>query len=75
MSPSTLRHLWHLIEKTQGSILLSMDDQGLVQWLISQFQQEQALDPQETNYIQNYLNSRLLLIRDLAQERMATQVI
>jgi succinate dehydrogenase flavin-adding protein (antitoxin of CptAB toxin-antitoxin module) len=75
MSPSTLRHLWHLIEKTQGSILLSMDDKGLVQWLISQFQQEQALDPQETNYIQNYLNSRLLLIRDLAQERMATQVI
>ncbi len=71
MSPSTLRHLWRLIEKTQGSILLSMDDQGLVQWLISQLQQEQSLDPQETNYIQNYLNSRLLLIRDLAQRKIA----
>lgn len=72
MSPNTLRHLWHLIEKTQVNILLSMDDNGLVQWLIDQFQKEQSLDPQESNQIKHYLNARLLLIRDLAQERMAT---
>jgi len=70
MSPSTLRHLWHLIEETQVNTLLSMDDNGLVQWLISQFQEEQSLDPQETNQIEHYLSSKLLLIRDLAQERM-----
>lgn len=72
MSPNTLRHLWHLIEKTQVNILLSMDDNGLVQWLIEQFKQEQSLDPQETHQIKHYLSSKLLLIRDLAQERMAT---
>lgn len=72
MSPNTLRHLWHLIEQTQVNVLLSMDDRGLVQWLIEQFQKEQSLDPQETNHIKHYLSSRLLLIRDLAHERIAT---
>ena len=72
MSPNTLRNLWHLIEKTQGNILLSMDDNRLVQWLIEQFQQEQSLDAKETNHVKHYLSSKLLLIRDLAQERMAT---
>lgn len=69
MTPSLLRQLWTLIEDTQTHILLRMDDQSLVQWLLKQIKQEQSLDGNETDMLTKYIQSRLSLIRDLAQER------
>lgn len=74
MSPLMLRQLWSLIEKTQVNILLSLDDTSLVQWLLKQFKKEQAIDPDEANMLNAYLRSKLSLIRDIAQERVATDI-
>lgn len=69
MTPLMLRQLWSLVEDTQSSILLTMDDSNLVQWLLRQFRSESSLDHYETDVLANYIQSRLGLIRDLAQQR------
>ncbi|MGL5197266.1 MAG: hypothetical protein ACRC8Y_27075 [Chroococcales cyanobacterium] len=74
MNPLMLRQIWSLIEKTQVNVLLSLDDASLVQWLLKQFRQEQPLDPEQVNVLNAYLRSRLSLIRDIASERIATDM-
>ncbi|MCT7972241.1 hypothetical protein [Laspinema olomoucense] len=74
MNPLMLRQIWSLIEKTQVNVLLSLDDASLVQWLLKQFRQEQPLDPDQVNVLNTYLRSRLSLIRDIASERIATDM-
>lgn len=70
MTPLMLRQLWSLVEATQATILLSLDDGNLVQSLLRQLRQEQPLNHQEVDLVQNYLQSRIALIRDMAQERL-----
>ncbi len=69
MTPSMLRQLWSLIEKTQAHLLLKLDDASLVQWLLKQFNQERSLNHEEIHVLSDYLNNRVSLIRDLAQQR------
>ena len=69
MSPLLLRHLWSLIEATQTSTLLNLDDANLVQWLLRQVESQRSLNHQETDLLSHYIQSKLSLIRDLAQER------
>lgn len=69
MTPTMLRQLWSLIETTQANLLLKLDDASLVQWILKQLKQEQALNPEEVHILNDYLNNRLSLIRDLAQQR------
>lgn len=69
MTPTMLRQLWSLIETTQANLLLKLDDASLVQWILKQLKQEQALNPEEVHILSDYLNNRLSLIRDLAQQR------
>lgn len=72
MTPLMLRQLWSLIETTQTQILLTLDDTSLVQWLLRRLKQERSLDYQETHLLRDYLQAKLSLIRDLAEERMAS---
>lgn len=69
MTPKMMRQFWNLIESTQVSTLLQLDDLSLVQWLLKQFTAQQMIDAQETSSLNNYISSRLLLIRDTAQHR------
>ena len=69
MTPTMLRQLWLLIETTQANLLLRLDDASLVQWLLKQFNQERALNHDEIHVLSDYLNNRVSLIRDLAQQR------
>lgn len=69
MTPLLLRQLWTLVETTQSQLLLSLDDNGLVQFLIHQLSGQGSIDHQESDTLSTYLYSRLTLIRDLAQER------
>lgn len=69
MTPTMLRQLWSLIEKTQSQLLLKLDDASLVQWLLKQFKQERALNHEEIHLLNDYLNNRLSLIRELAEQR------
>jgi len=69
MTPTILRQLWSVVETTQAHTLLKLDDASLVQWLLKQTKNQASLDCDETNILTNYIESRLTLIRDLAQER------
>jgi hypothetical protein len=69
MSPLMLRQIWSLVEVTQTQVLLNLDDDSLVQWLLRQLKNQRSLDSQETVLFYNYIQSRLPLIRDLAQSR------
>ncbi|NER36629.1 MAG: hypothetical protein F6J93_22030 [Oscillatoria sp. SIO1A7] len=69
MSPLMLRELWSLIEKTQVKTLLTLDDVSLVQSLSKQFQQNKALKSDEIDMLRAYLQSKLSLIRDMAEGR------
>jgi hypothetical protein len=71
MNPSTLRQLWSLIETTQATLLLNLDDTSLVQCLLRQFPTHSPLNPEEATLLQSYIHSRLTLIRDLAHNRLA----
>jgi len=70
MTPRMLRQLWSLVETTQAHVLLDLDDKSLVQWLLRQLQDGRSLNPEEDSVMNDYICSRLPLIRDLAQNRM-----
>ncbi|WGV23625.1 hypothetical protein [Halotia branconii] len=65
-----LRQLWSIVEETQTSTLLGLNDTDLVKQLLEQIEKQKALNPQETNTLSAYIHSKTLLIRDLAQARL-----
>ncbi len=71
MNPVTLRQLWLVIEETQTPTLLRLSDADLIQQLLRQFMLRQSLTVEEFNMVTQYLHSRILLIRDIAQTRVA----
>ena len=73
MTPSMLRQLWSLVENTQAATLVSLDDNNLVQWLIEQLKTNSSLSQNETNRAMDYIQSRISLIRDLAEERLSAE--
>jgi hypothetical protein len=68
MNPTMMRQFWSLIEMTQPSIPLMLDDTSLVQWLLRRIRSERSLDTCEVDVLSSYISSRLPLIRELAQE-------
>jgi hypothetical protein len=48
---------------------LQLDDTSLVQWLVKQITNQAFLDAHEIDFLCDYIQSRLTLIRDLAYER------
>jgi hypothetical protein len=69
MSPLMLRQLWFLVERTQSTTLLNLDDTSLVQLLIKQLRTQRSLNHEEAAICTSYIHSRLPLIRDLARSR------
>ncbi|MBF2065218.1 MAG: hypothetical protein IGS39_12460 [Calothrix sp. C42_A2020_038] len=74
MTPNIMRKLWSVIENTHTKTLLQMDDASLVQWLVRQTKMQTSLDYNETAFLNDYVRSRLALIRDLATERLYSSV-
>lgn len=73
MSPTMLRQLWSLVENTQATTLVTLDDASLVQWLLKQLKTSSSLNRKEADIVNDYIQSRLSLIRDLAEERLTTE--
>ncbi|TVP65757.1 MAG: hypothetical protein EA342_13610 [Leptolyngbya sp. LCM1.Bin17] len=69
MNPQLLRHLWSLVDRTQRSQLLALDDNSLVHWLIEQFAGQRPINPAETDQLSRYIRAKIPLIRDLTQDR------
>jgi hypothetical protein len=74
MTPNIMHQLWKVVENTHAKTLLNMDDASLVQLLVKQTKTVVSLDGNETDYLDAYLDdyvkSRLALIRNVAQERL-----
>jgi hypothetical protein len=75
MSPSILRQFWSLVETTHTPVLLMLDDDSLVQWLVRQLQTSRSLDSAETLVFSTYIQSRLPLIRELAYTRTTRSML
>lgn len=69
VTPNMMRQLWTLVESTQVSTLLQFEDSDLVQFLLKRFKAQQLIDTQDTNSLNTYIQSKLPLIRDLAEDR------
>ena len=72
MTPTIMRQLWSIIEATHTVTLLQLDDDSLVQWLVKQITNQAFLDASEIDFLCDYIQSRLSLIRYLAYERQQT---
>jgi succinate dehydrogenase flavin-adding protein (antitoxin of CptAB toxin-antitoxin module) len=70
MSPSLLRQLWSLIEGTQANQLLQLDDGTLLQWLMGQLQTKGHLNSTEQMTVNSYIQTKMTLIREMAEERL-----
>lgn len=69
MTPLMLHRFWSIIDDTQSSVLLTLDDVSLEHWLVSQFGSDQSFNCLETDVLSTYIRSRLPLIREMAHAR------
>lgn len=65
MTTNLLHQLWKLVENSH-SFILGLDDSSLIEWLTQQLSQRQALTYEVESEAKAYIQSKLLLIRDLA---------
>jgi hypothetical protein len=68
--PVLMRQLWLLVEGTQATLLLNLEDEPLVQRLTRQMQDSSIMDAEARNALNLYLEAKLPLIRDVAQSRL-----
>ena len=70
MNSSTLRQFWSLVEQTQTSVLLELDDRELMTRLQEQLEQHQCFGAAEISLVREYIRVKIPLIRDLAELRV-----
>ena len=71
MDALMLRQIWSTVEKTQAGMLLRLSDTDLTQALLAQIENQCPLSHEESKVASAYLRSKTLLIRDLAETRLA----
>ncbi|CAD0218171.1 conserved hypothetical protein [Planktothrix agardhii] len=71
MTPTMLRQLWSLVETTQASTLVDLDDASLVQCLVKQLKKQADINAKEADLLKDYICSRIALIRDMAEARLS----
>ena len=59
MNPYLLRHLWSLVDRSQSSLILDLDDNGLVRWLMDEFIVQQPIDQAETAQLDHYIRAKI----------------
>ena len=71
MTAELLRDFWSLVEISQPSKLLKLDDADLVSRLVQQINETRLLTHEENDHLTTYVRTRTPLIRDLVQTRPA----
>ncbi|MEM9265415.1 MAG: hypothetical protein AAGA46_07820 [Cyanobacteria bacterium P01_F01_bin.13] len=69
MSPFLLRQLWSVIDAAHSNHILSLDDKGLTNWVVEQLCHQSPLDKVELTQVSRYIQSKVSLIRDIAQNK------
>ena len=70
MNISLLRQVWKVIEQANLYELLSLNDTEMIQRLLRQLETKNRLSQEETLLVTIYLNSKLPLIKDLAESHI-----
>jgi hypothetical protein len=70
MSANLIKAIWRAVETTQSATLLRLDDGELLSTLIKRLKNSNSITSAEVGDASFYINSRLSLIRDLAQSRL-----
>lgn len=69
MNPTSLRQFWSIVEQIQGSVLLELSARELITTLQAQWEKEYSWCEAEIKLVQNYIQVKMPLIRDLAEVR------
>ena len=71
MNSTSLRQFWSMVEQTQTNVLLELSDRELKIRLQQQWEQNQNVSAPEMKLVQEYIQAKMPLIRDLAEIRWA----
>lgn len=71
MSISLIRQIWNLIETTNASEILEIGETELVLRLLNRLDAQKPLADQERISLNDYLHSKIGLIKDTAESRLA----
>ena len=71
MNSTSLRQFWSMVEQTQTSVLLELSDRELKTRLQEQWEQHHNVSAPELRLVQEYIQAKMPLIRDLAEIRWA----
>ena len=72
MNVTLLRQTWNLIEATNAAELLDVGETELVQQLLNRLDAQKPLADKERVCLDNYLHSKIGLIKDTAEARMVS---
>ncbi len=70
LNPLRLRQIWTIVESSQASMLVRLDDPGLEKWLMRQFSKDATLSTVESQAVNHYIHSKLPLIREMAEQKV-----
>lgn len=68
-----LRYLWSIIEDTNVYAILKYSDNDLLQFLVIALNEKIPMTAEEVASVNNYIYSRLPLIRDVAISRLDSE--
>ncbi|MDJ0897898.1 MAG: hypothetical protein QNJ55_03730 [Xenococcus sp. MO_188.B8] len=68
----TLRQIWLSIVGIQTNSLLELSDLELTRQIQDKLEQQNVLTAGELKFAQTYIQSRILLIRELAESQLGT---
>lgn len=73
VNSSRLRLIWAVVEEIPPSDLLTFPDTALVKLLLQHVTQKVLLNGEEVCALYGYLGSKVTLIRDIAESRLAQE--
>ena len=70
MNTKLLRQTWNLIETTNATELVEIGETELIQRILKRMDSESPLADNERIYLNEYLHSKIGLIKDTAESRL-----
>lgn len=70
-NPYLMRLFWTIVEETQSQELLTLSDTALAATLMQQVSRQVLMSAEEVSRLYDYIGSKLLLIRDIADSRQS----
>ncbi len=63
-----LRQFWSIIEASTPQRLVALDDSSVSKWIVDILKADPTFDPRNLPTVSQYIQTRIPLIRDLAQQ-------